>query len=79
MHIAIQWISIIYNLLKFSDNSAERKNVVKDMLYNNSINSGSNYISDVIGLDDVKQILREAFVMPAQYPQLFQGDKILTF
>ncbi|KAG0719810.1 Vacuolar protein sorting-associated protein 4 [Chionoecetes opilio] len=44
---------------------------VQDMLLPPS--SVTDTLEDVIGLEDAKQILYEALIMPARYPQLFQG------
>ncbi|XP_042230389.1 suppressor protein of bem1/bed5 double mutants-like isoform X2 [Homarus americanus] len=44
---------------------------IQDMLLPCNIGDGS--LQDVAGLDEAKQIIKEAVIMPIQYPQLFQG------
>ncbi|XP_042888578.1 suppressor protein of bem1/bed5 double mutants-like isoform X2 [Penaeus japonicus] len=52
------------------EREADRFLEVEDMLMPLSAEGGS--LEDIAGLHEVKQILREAVVMPLQYPQLFQ-------
>ncbi|XP_063599374.1 uncharacterized protein LOC134775741 [Penaeus indicus] len=52
------------------EREADRFLEVEDMLMPLSTEGGS--LEDIAGLHEVKQILREAVVMPMQYPQLFQ-------
>ncbi|XP_064086808.1 uncharacterized protein LOC135201642 isoform X5 [Macrobrachium nipponense] len=51
--------------------STDRGISLEDMLMSCNVQGGS--LDDIVGLDDVKQILKEAVLMPSQYPQLFQG------
>lgn len=51
--------------------STNRGAAVNDMLVPCSKEGGS--LDDVVGLYEVKQILKEAVIMPTQYPQLFSG------
>ena len=37
------------------------------------MNKGSIRFEDVAGLGDAKAVLKEAVVLPVQYPHLFQG------
>lgn len=58
------------------EREADRFLEVEDMLMPLSAEGGS--LEDIAGLHEVKQILREAVVMPMQYPQLFQGIIAIT-
>lgn len=44
---------------------------VEDMLLPQT--GSTETLDDVMGMEDAKQILHEAVIMPIQYPQLFQG------
>jgi vacuolar protein-sorting-associated protein 4 len=43
------------------------------------MNKGSIHFDDVAGLEDAKAVLKEAVVLPVQYPHLFQGSSRLQF
>ncbi|XP_068243182.1 uncharacterized protein [Palaemon carinicauda] len=51
--------------------STDRDASLEGMLMPCNRQGGS--LEDIVGLEDVKQILKEAVIMPSQYPQLFQG------
>ncbi|XP_069951126.1 uncharacterized protein [Cherax quadricarinatus] len=63
------------NCLKPSKNEVQQESnhslTIEDMILPCNTKGGS--MEDVAGLHDVKQILKEAVIMPLQYPQLFQG------
>jgi len=49
-----------------------RKIAIKDTI----LEKGNITFSDVVGLAHAKQALKEALIMPLQYPHLFTGEKI---
>ena len=51
-----------------------RKIAIQDTI----IQKGSVKFCDVVGLTNAKQALKEAIIMPLQFPHLFTG-KILVF
>ncbi|KAF2363911.1 ATPase AAA-type core [Trinorchestia longiramus] len=44
-----------------------------------SLPSCSEGLQGVVGMEDVKHVLQEAFVWPLQFPQLFQGQSLQTW
>lgn len=52
-----------------------RKIAIQDTV----VQKGSIKFCDVVGLNDAKQALKEAIIMPLQFPHLFTGKILFQF